>query len=70
MSREDRRKQMDPHLVERIRARWARIRTARAARQTQELIDRWEQQPNMIEAVILRRRIAEREANGQHPNGD
>lgn len=70
MSREDRRKQMDPNLVERIRARWARIRTARAARQTQELIDRWEQQPNMIEAVILRRRIAEREANGQHPNGD
>ena len=70
MSREDRRKNMDPNLVERIRARWARIRTARAARQTQELIDRWEQQPNMIEAVILRRRIAEREANGQHPNGD
>jgi hypothetical protein len=70
VSREDRRKNMDPNLVERIRARWARIRTARAARQTQELIDRWEQQPNMIEAVILRRRIAEREANGQHPNGD
>jgi hypothetical protein len=54
MSRDDRRKQMDPRFVEKLRARLARIRTFRAARETQELADKWaEMPPNWIEAQLL-----------------
>jgi hypothetical protein len=45
---------MDPRFVEKLRARLARIRTFRAARQTEELVKQWEQlPPNWIEAQIL-----------------
>lgn len=54
MSREDRRAQMDPNLVERIRARWARILIARSAKRTDELSERWKQlPPNWIEQRLL-----------------
>jgi hypothetical protein len=54
MSREDRRKAMDPRFVEKLRARLARIRTFRAARQTEELAADWQRiRPNWIEAQIL-----------------
>ena len=54
MTGDDRRRAMDPKLLERVRARLARIRTHQVARQTDELEERWKQlPPNWIEQRLL-----------------
>lgn len=54
MSREDRRKLMDPQFVEKLRARLVRIRMARITRQTETLTTRVENlPPNWIENQLL-----------------
>ena len=56
MSAQDRRER-DPLRLQQILARLARIKVARAARQTQELHARWSDE-NIIETVYLRRQFA------------
>ncbi len=54
MNRDERRRMMDPKLVEKIRARLARMKTNQAARQTEELAAAWEKlPPNWIERQLL-----------------
>lgn len=66
MSRDERRKDRDPVWWQQVRARLARIRVAQAAKRTQELAGEWPQD-NVIEAVILRRRLKGNGGDGSSP---
>jgi hypothetical protein len=56
MSAADRRER-DPLRLQQILARLARIKVARAVRETQELRERWDRM-NIVEEAYLRRRLA------------
>ena len=52
------RRERDPFWLQEVKARLARIRVARAIRETQEVQRRWDDSENVIEALLLRRRLA------------
>lgn len=68
MTREERREQMEPQVVERLRARLARIKVAIAAKRVQELAAET-LPPNVIEAALLRARLEGGPKRGPHRNG-
>jgi hypothetical protein len=51
------RRERDPLRLQQILARLARIKVARAVRETQELRERWDRM-NIVEEAYLRRRLA------------
>lgn len=62
------RRERDPTLLALVKARLARMRVARAARETQALRDRWPAE-NILEAVYLRRRDDERGQGARDEDG-
>jgi hypothetical protein len=51
------RREHDPLRLQQLLARLARIKVARAARETQELRERWDTM-NVVEEAYMRRRLA------------
>jgi hypothetical protein len=61
------RRAADPLWRQLVAARLARIKAARASRETTALRERW--QPNVIEAVLLRRRLGDDPDDARRTDG-
>ena len=71
MSRDDRRKLMDPQFVEKLRARLVRIRMQKVSRDTERHADQWEALPtNWIESAYLRQQLRTALRQDSPPEGD